>query len=476
MTPGWLDAAIVLAAPSVLGHATLRAIGIDAAADRVAWPAWAYTIGSLVHATLLSLWFALGKPVGGTWVLPAEIVLGLIAIAACRGRAPAPTSPAPRTLGRGLGLLLTVALTVIVIVHLTTGNPTLMMHSDGSNIWTAKARVMFTTAGFGDDYRRAAGLFVIHPDYPLLNPLLQLGAFEQVGALTPAFNRLPIVAFVPALLLAMMAAARRFVPWLAAAAMATMLVGAGSVRAIAFDTYSDIMVMLGLLVTIDAWLRWQASHDPACWRLATLAATFTVSSKNEGAMLLLVVAIAIVTSRLLGGVTRSWPRRLRDRAWLAIPTAAIAGHALLNTVMGFGSDLFEAGADHGSFFDRLTANLAERAPRLLEFFTFDVALDAPATRLVFALMLLAFLLRPHPALRSPATVPLLAAAGGLVAYMLVFAASYWTLDEHLATAGVRVAMHLAPLALLATAMLLGRPDPERTRADRELSPDGPPLE
>jgi hypothetical protein len=351
-------------------------------------------------------------------------------------------------------VLATLAALAAAILFLTTGWPAAMLHSDGANIWSAKAKVLFTSPGPGAEFAAAATTFPLHPDYPLLNPLLQFGAYVQAGGLTLAFQRLPIVAFYPALLLAAIAAFRRHVPGLAAVAMALVLISADGLRAHAGDLYSDTMVMVGLLVAVDAWLRWCDGGAPAYFRLALLAATVTASGKNEGSMLVVVAGLAIAVARLCGAVRRALPPRLGDRAWLLLPVAVAGGQQLFNAAIGVDCDLF-AGQGSGSFGARLFAGLGERAPRLIGFFGGEVVLGVQQTRLVFALLLVVVVLCRRRTWRTAAMVPALVTFAGLGAYGLVFAGTYWELDRHLATAGVRVALHLAPLALLATAMILG---------------------
>ena len=158
--------------------------------------------------------------------------------------------------------LLFLAVVALLLLHgldvATARNALPILAGDEGNIWTAKAKVLHVAIdSIGPAFREEASLFVQHPDYPLLNPLLQLGVFEIAGRLTAADSRLPIQAVMLALIVLTASSLRRHVRPAVAAAMLLALFTTDMSRFLTGSAYADNLVMFGTLAAVDAWSRFR---------------------------------------------------------------------------------------------------------------------------------------------------------------------------------------------------------------------------
>lgn len=453
MTLSWWQLLLVLAAPTALGFGMLRALGIGRRSDPLAAPAWAYIVGSLGSALCNLLWVAAHKPFSGTWLLPAQLAAGVVLAIAMRRRAtaePVDLTPTRERWILAAALLLAAAL---VADQATERNAQPVSHGDEAVIWAAKAKTMFVARGLEAEFGRDARAFARHADYPMLNPLLQLGVFATRGAIGHVDNRLPIQAFMLALLIACAAALRRYVRPALAALLVLLLLGHEIVQLLAQVASSDHMVMAGLVVATDAWLRWRSTSQIAWFRLAMIGLAVAAFAKHEGAVLGAIWLLAVGLARAARCIGAIAPMPRRELLWLLVPAGIVALGVAMNAAFGFRNDLFDPTYNARSFGDRLVTMLPERLGPVLEHTARHLLFDSGAP-LVFTLFFAVLLLFPLRLLRSEVAVPALCVAGTLLAFQLVFVATPYDLQWHLATAAVRVAMQVGPLAALGLAMAL----------------------
>lgn len=463
MTLSILQALWLLGAPFAAGVGLLRLLGPGFTRDRLAFTAWAYLVGTLVAAAGLWVWTLAAKPVPAAALWWALAVLGVAAnFAASRASVPAASTPTSR--GSRAERLLFLAVVVLLLLHgfdvATARNAVPILGGDEGNIWTAKAKVLHVAAdSIGPAFREEAGLFVQHPDYPLLNPLLQLGVFEIAGRLTAADSRLPIQAVMLALIALTASSLRRHVRPVVAAAMLLALFTTDMSRFLAGSAYADHLVMFGTLAAVDAWSRFRESREVAWFRLACLGMAFAILAKNEGSMLCLLLAVVIGSlraGRLLAAPVL--PAAWSERAWLAVPLASVLGVQIHNATLAFRNDLFDPDVEASGLSGRLVTQFDRHLGPVLDFAWREIVVAPTTTHLVFGglfIGLLAIALVPARLPRAEFLVPALCTLGALVVYQLVFVATPYEIDKHLSAASVRVAMHVAPLSVLAQAMLWG---------------------
>ena len=453
MTLSWWQLLLVLAAPTALGFGTLRALGIGRRSDPLAAPAWAYIVGSLCSALCNLLWVAAHKPFPGTWLLPAQLAAGVALAFPTRRRATAEPADVAPTRERWILAVALALAAVLVTDKATERNAQPVTHGDEAVIWAAKAKTLFVARGLDAEFGQEARAFVRHADYPMLNPLLQLGVFEARGAIGHVDNRLPIQAFMLALLVACAAALRRYVRPALAALLVLLLLGHEIVQRLAQFASSDHMVMAGLVVATDAWLRWRTTWSVAWFRLAMIGLAVAAFAKNEGAVLGAIWLLAVGLARAARCIGSVAPMQRRELLWLLVPAGIVALGVSVNAAFGFGNDLFDPAFSARAFGDRLVTMMPERLGTVLDFTARHVLFD-PGAPLVFTLFFAVLLLFPLRLLRSEVAVPALCVAGALLTFQLVFVATPYDLQWHLTTAAVRVAMQVGPLAALGLAMAL----------------------
>src|SRR5262245_49252914 len=245
----------IVAAPAGLGVLVLRALGVRAALDGLGYAAWLWPLGCLWLSAALWLLLVLDVPPSLWWLAPLLAATPLLP-AAWRG-APHPRPlPVPLPWSRGGQLVFAV----VVLLGLCLGAyfavaaaGTPCVFGDEGNLWSMKAKALYVDWPLGvfRDGQRAQS----HPDYPLLNPLLQAWVYSQLGAVDQFANRVPIQLCTLSLWLATCAAVRRLLsPWLGALLLLPLLLDA-EFRSACSTAYADGMVALGLVLALDGWLR-----------------------------------------------------------------------------------------------------------------------------------------------------------------------------------------------------------------------------
>jgi hypothetical protein len=449
-----------LLAPLVLGAALLRAVGVRFASERVAYLGWAWMAGCLgVAALQLGLLLA---GAGDVHPLAADaLVLVLAGGLALAGRRVAPVVPAtpgarhawPRWERIAFALALAVAVLVLANrIFLRTLEPIYL--DDEAIFWSHRAKALFRAGGFGGTYP-AELREVAHSDYPLLNPLLQVWMFVHAGGITHVVNRLPMqMCALAAALCVAGGALRHSRPGIAGALVlafaASELVASSSRRA-----HSDILVALGAVVMLDAWLRWRAQPHAAWWKLGALGAACALWSKNDGAMVVFAAACAFVLVHLAR--PRELLARLRPRRvhlWLLVPLAVVVSTLIHNRAFGVGSDLILEKRRRASLPARLLEKWDVNGPEVLRYFA-DAALDPLEFWMLPAALVVLVLLRPRASLRDGRGVPLLALLLATLGYVAIFTATTADLDWHLRTAARRILLQIFPAIVVLLAAQMG---------------------
>ncbi|HEX6882242.1 MAG TPA: hypothetical protein VF530_02615 [Planctomycetota bacterium] len=457
MTLGPLALLSVVGIPLALGAALLRLQGIVPRTDRLAYLGWAWIQGALGVGLGLSAWLWVGAPLRAAWLAPAFLVVAGLTLALARRRVPVLE---PRAEGRAfprweriLFALAVAAMLAALADRILLASGWAVAASDEALIYASKAKVIFHAGDFGAEFRRGLALpgFVQHPDYPPLNPLLQVWVHAHAGEVVHVENRLPIQLFGPALVLVAAAALRRRArPGVAAlflVCIATLNFTEMSMR----KAYADLLVAVGALVVWDLWQRHREDGERAWLRLLATSACLLVWSKNEG--LLHVVAFGLAAGLPL--LLRRRPEgraALRTLAAWGVPLlASILYLAWFNAHFGVGNDLvaswtsLEAPPELETRGQGLTLERAsQRVAPILASFARQVLRDPERSQGLLFLFLLLVLLDPPRAFaraRAAFTVGLLIVQLG---YLAVYLGTGWEIERHLATSLHRLVFHLLP--------------------------------
>lgn len=459
----------LLLPPLLLGSGLLATLGIRRRSAPLAWIGWSWALGALGTGAVLFSWSLLRLPWSSLGITGALLVPALLLHARAARRDAARPRSADETqqhVGRGWERALFAVVLVLVVgsaldrALLAWTKP--VWTGDESQIWAAKAKLLWHSRGFSADFGASvrASLAVSHPEYPPLDPLLQLWSYVVAGEVDLFWSRLPLQASAVATLLVLADGLRRRARPLVAAPLLLLFAAVpGSPAGDLLPTVmADGLVALGLLVALDAWLRYAEGGDQAWLRLLGVGLALGTASKNEGllyaALILVAVAVGLGAH---GAPSLSFVRRLvqAGRSSRCAALAALlpwAATALLNARYGFRGDLTsDANAAGRPPWELLPEQLGQNLPAVLRFLIDEVLFSATHTRFLFLAALVLLVLAPRPAARGARTVPaavLLAAAAALA---LVFVATPNELHWHLRTAGVRVYSQL----LAATALWLG---------------------
>ncbi len=442
MTLDVLRMAWALSAPWLVGSLAMRALGLGPAGDRLRWLARSWAIGALLLA--LSLWAALvaGLPsCFWPWLPLGFAPLWLLA----RGRVadPATTTAPVRPMHLCLRLVLGLGLALALLqIAASFSYPCVL--GDEANWWALKAKSLFVD--WPEGVFEASQRHSWHPDYPMLNPLLQAWVYAQFGEIAHFANRLPIQACGIATLLLLAGALRRRVGDAFAALLLLPFALEPEFEHVCGTAHADGMVGLGLLMALDAWLdRAEGAGPRGAAAVAAAGAAFALWSKNEAmlyfALFFGVWLVATAFGRL--------PRPSRLAAWTFVPIVVVVLQRVWNDVFSLRNDLL--GGGENSVGALLARQWGERAWPVLH--AFADALCVP-TRLHVALLPLFLALVAKALLRGGARLPArlwtpaLALAGAVVALHVIYIGSYLQLDFHLATSQRRVLFQLVPTSLL----------------------------
>lgn len=461
----WLAAASACALPPLLGAATLRALRADRALDRLAWIAWCLLAGALCIAAILFAWTAASLPLEARFVAPAVLVATVALFAISRRRAAtmpaaaASREPAASRAAFALGFAFALA-TALDSAVLADRRP--IMLNDEAVIWAAKAKAMQLAGGLnarlpelmvGRPILSADDLAAIgdarHPDYPLLDPLLQVWAFVHRGAIAHVVNRVPIQVLTIALLLLLASALRRRCPGWIAGALLVLFASCRELQIQLGSANADALVALGLLAALDAFDRWLQGEGAAHFRLGCLGLALLVWSKNEGALLALCALAACAARGMRPLVAELRKLRIGDLALAALPLLIVLATWLVNRRFGFTNDLV-TGRDGRSFLELIPRQIGARAGAIASGFADAFLARTMSVRhapIALLVCVIAFPLR----LWCEQSRTLAALALAIAGFALVYAGSPHVVEWHLETSLPRLVLQLLPLIYVALA-------------------------
>jgi len=492
----WYYFPLVFITPLVLGVALLGCAGIATATDRLAYAGWAYIAGMLGTAAVLFPWLCLGLP-PNPWLLHL-VLLGVAACCFLLSRRQRPqehhdASTPWRNTGRVERVFFIGVLALVLVVsgqRVMVGNLLPIADADEAMIWSAKAKLIFSSGGFGQHLGESApGLehgaafpdafapaidkalqdptFAQnrtfqdaprtgpdhHLDYPVLNPLLQVWVFAHAGGPLEWQNRLPIQGFGIALLLVLAAGLRQVLRPALVACCLLIFTAIDETLTQMRTCYADVMVAVGLAIACDAWLRSQRDRQGPWWWLVLLGLSVAAWSKNEGMMYLCVALVAgmLACSQRLPGPASHNPFGGRAGV-LLVPFLFVGATLSINFAFGFTNDLIESDATGMSVFERLLHS-GDRVVAIAGF-TFDHLLISRDRCFVFLVFLVMLISCPLLAVKGPLRAPGIFLILAIVMVFLVYMATPAKIHWHLFTSLPRVMWQLTPCMLLWMAYLL----------------------
>lgn len=430
---------LALGCPLLLGLCAARALGLRLRDDPLAFPAQVWLLGCLLLGVAAQGLVVLGVAPSWWWVGPLAVAL----VALGCGRRRDPPRPAVRV-GWPMALV-TLAGVVFAGISAAAAMARPCLEGDEGNIWSLKAKSLLVD---WPDRFAAAQVHNLHPDYPQLNPLLQAFTYAATGV--PEFdlfaNRWPVQIADLLLFVAVAAALRSRLPFLAAAPLALLVLGEPVFHELCRTAYADGMVALGLVVALDGWLRWRSEGDPRGLRLAGVGLAFALWSKNETMLYLGCLLVAALVAWPFRSPTSPPPDR-RAWRWLAPAAAVVGGTSLWNRWFGMKSDLFGANPTGKSLFTLLVEQAGERTgPMLLEAGAAVTSLQH--AHVGFAALAVVAVVRLRHWLGTPLALPTLAVLGAWVGLHVVYVGSFLPLRFHLDTSYLRVTFQLLPAALV----------------------------
>ena len=431
-----------LAVPLLIGVPILVLLGMRWREDRLGFPAWAWLVGCLGLGAVLQAGLEIGLSHRLLCVFP--LLLAVLLALLARRRASAPGGGPAGEAGYGYALFVACG-ALFCLWFALAGMDRPCIEGDEGNIWSLKAKSLLVD--FPDMFA-ATQIYNLHPDYPQLNPLLQVWVYVLTGV--PDFvqfeNRWPIQICDIALFVATAAALRHRLPPLLAGTLAALVLLEPEFQSLCRTAYADGMVALGLVVGLDAFLRWRDGGSRGYAWLSGLGLAFALWSKNETMLYLASAGIAALLVRLWCAPLRGgWAGR---NLVLLVPSAAIiVNTALWNRRFGMKSDLFGANPTGKSMFELMAEQWPDRVPALL-----SEALQATVTlqhvHVVFALVVLGAVLAPRSTLGGRLGLPTLALVGSFVGLHVVYVGSFLPLRMHLDTSYLRVLFQILPPAIV----------------------------
>jgi hypothetical protein len=410
--------------------------------------AWGFACGVLLRALIYAALLALGANPGPGKLLIIELFVLVGALMAKPDRSP--TIPFRGRIATLQGLILGLAcLSILVGAARLLSQP--LWATDYLAVWGLKAKTIFYSGGIPrplfDDPLTAWS----HPEYPLLVPLSLASLAVSIGQFDDRAISLLYSAFQLATTLAVFGFLRRRVDDLAGAV-------AGLLTAAFIPLYQpsnagtgDIPLAFGFVLLGTAYLDVLEADRPATRVRLLLAALFCLTTKQEGWLFVVLLAIAL----LLRSVRR------REKFPLAAQFSLLAPLALQAAVMRIsGTAFYRRDMDF-----TLLSHWYSWWPRILETLSYiaQVKLVAAVVPLV-ALLALFGATRRGPA--DGLLGPLIAQVVAYVVFMSLSASSVeWLIEASLG----RLINALVPLVLLVAGARLG----DRACLDASASIEGP---
>ena len=444
----------VFLVPTLLGIGLLHSLGIRLRDDRLAFFGWAYTAGSFGTGAVLFAWLWLGWPLDARLLAPALLLLAA-ALGFIGSRTDHTAADSERPPARASALERWLLVSFVVVLLLVTLDRILLSSfwpitlRDEARIWALKAKLLFHAGGFNDVFRAHAGWFMpSHLDYPPLNPLLQVWTFAHAREILHVENRLPIQCFAVALVLAGAGALRQLVRPGLAAVLLVLLISAEHTIVQSKSGSADLMVALGFLVALDAWLRWMRTGSPRWWKLCMLGLAFMMWSKNEGALYFCAFAGAASLSfarpsfRARHGLPSG-----RLLAWVLLPLGITAATWWTNAHFGFANDMAT-----GSALDIIMERFDARIGPVLAYHGNILARLPEHNHLLFVVLAAFVVAFPARSFRGTLQMPTSMLLMVLTAYVVVYLATPQNLDWHLSTSATRVFYQSLPVLTLWVAL------------------------
>jgi len=457
MSLDWLEVLSVLLVPLALGAACLRFQGIVPRTDRLAYLGWAWLEGSVALAAVLSLWLWLELPLAALWLAPTVLLLAGLGFAFAR-RVPALEPSAPNAAPaweRALFALVVAALLVTTVDRILLASADILVGSDEARIWAAKAKILFNAGGFGPEFRAAMGTpeVIAHPDYPPLNPLLEMWVHAHAGSIVHVESRLPIQAFALAgVLVAASALRRRARPLVAA----LFLVCIGTIgRFFTYQVFSDALIAIGLLACWDFWQRYEEDGELAWLRALGCTAPLLVWSKNEGSLQVLAFGLALLLALALRRARLPGPaERRRVLVWTLPLVLSIVYLRWFNAHFDLVNDLIQGSAEapdstggsNGPGFLELARENAEGNVRPIVTTFANLIAETQQTHCLTLLFLVLAVLGARRAFGPGRAVFTLGLLVALLGYMAVYLGTHWEVEVHLKHSAHRLVYQLTPSA------------------------------
>lgn len=459
---------ITLVVPGALGASALALLGFRRSELGLAAIGFAVVLGSFLIGALLFAWMFVGLPLEAFAWMPVVLAACLLVAASTRrtrvARQDSHPGNAPDRAGRRWSIAWRIALGIalwMTVARAVEGNRTLITLGDEGNIWSAKAKALWLAGGSSQDLEDllARNLFIFHPDYPPVNPLLHVWTFSLAGDITHVENRVPIQMYVVALALVLAGTLERrgrllaLLLFLACFASKTLAVMTATSQA-------DIMIAVSLLCVVEAWTRFVATGCARWRRLTWLLLGSLPLIKNEGLMLALCCAPVILVDLYRDQTLRSRLAHLGDVLAIAIPSVLLLLHQFINWRYQLANDLLVQRGLLGML-RRIVSHFESRIVAIGNY-AFDIAIawSGPSCG-VYVVLALAILLRfRHIISQVPREFVVLAL--GISGFTLIYLGTPHEIGWHLRTSGDRILMQLEPLAAVVAAGALGRAIPSRS--------------
>lgn len=322
---------------------------------------------------------------------------------------------------------------------------------DAMAIWGYKARVLFqqplSAAGYFHDLSKSYS----HLDYPLLLPLLESQVFLLYGKIDDSL----VTALSPIIYLALLAGfheiCRGFLSRGPALFFTLLLAATEPIATQATAGKADVPLALFLLLCGGNLLLWKRTGSNARLYAGIALGCAALFTKNEGMPALVLAFLVFAIPALLFEPDRT----VRARRATALGRATVLALLLAGPWLLFRSDLPQT---HENYAERLnlTGIVAglPRLPVILARFAEQVG-SWRAWHLLWWLPLLGTALHPRGALSGERLQVLIYVGCMLGLYGAVYMVTPWQVDPLLQESLGRLLAHLAPLALLFTAMLAG---------------------
>ena len=354
------------------------------------------------------------------------------------------------------------ALSVGALIVAGANDPALF--GDEVNNWGVRAHALMLLPDLSPESVLRLQRVGRHNDYPMWNPMLQLWMDAVAGRMSIVANRFVVQGFAVLLPVLVFGVLSRFVRPLWAGLIGLWVALHPLVDTMAVYAESDIMLAFTVVAAFDAFDRSRVCAGDAAFRVGCVSAAAVGWSKNEGLMLLVVMAIAFGIAWIVESVVRRRLSRMRWRrsVWLLVPVVVVGCQRWWNAALGFHNDLFGVGMARETegldWAERLMSLGPDRLPRIAAHFAGDLC--HPTTGLMLlpvAVAVSVVALTTNRGLwRHPTWLPgTLFLIGSWSAYGLIYMITPHELHWHMVTSAGRIVWHPLPLCAVVGGVALG---------------------